>query len=122
MAYPTEARTLAVDAVARRAEQPRLSRWLGLAGRHLMLSVLALAFLAPFFWMATSSLKNNQEIFARPIQLLPPAWRWENFPAALSYPGFPFLQFLGNSIYYTGLVVVGTVLSCAAVGYGFARL
>ncbi len=122
MAYRTDARTFAIGATARSSARPRLRRWMGVAGRYALLSALALAFMAPFYWMVTSSLKDNQEIFARPILLFPPAWRWENFPAALTYPGFPFLRFLWNSIYYTGLVVVGTVLSCAAVGYGFARL
>src|SRR6185503_9175122 len=37
-------------------------------------------------------------------------------------PGFPFLRFFGNSVFYAGSVTIGTVISCAAVGYGFARL
>jgi multiple sugar transport system permease protein len=87
-----------------------------------LLASLAIVFMFPFYWMVTAALKNNAEIFARPILLLPISWRWENFPAALSYPGFEFLRFLWNSVYFAGLVVVGTVLSCAAVAYGFARL
>ena len=35
---------------------------------------------------------------------------------------FPYLRLLGNSIFFAGGVTIGTVLSCAAVGYGFARL
>ena len=47
---------------------------------------------------------------------------WQNFVEVLNYPGFPFLRFLWNSVFYAGSVTIGTVLSCAAVGYGFARL
>jgi len=40
----------------------------------------------------------------------------------MHYPGFPFLRFLWNSVFYAGAVSLGMVISCAAVGYGFARL
>ncbi len=63
------------------------------------LAIMAFAFMIPFYWMVTSALKNNTEIFARPIQWLPPAWRWENFPNApelswLSVLTFPVEQHL----------------------------
>lgn len=90
--------------------------------RHVALSIVAFAFMIPFYWMLTSALKNNTEIFARPIRWIPSPMRWENFTHALNYPGFPFLRFLWNSIYYSGFVTVGTVISCAAVAYGFARM
>jgi multiple sugar transport system permease protein len=94
----------------------------GSVARHALLSIVAFAFMIPFYWMVTSALKNNTEIFARPIRWFPTTLRWENFPNALTYPGFPFLRFLWNSIYFSGFVTIGTVISCAAVGYGFARM
>ena len=56
------------------------------------------------------------------MQWWPSPVRWDNFTRALTYPGFPFLQFLWNSVFYAGAVSLGTVLSSAAVGYGFACL
>jgi multiple sugar transport system permease protein len=56
------------------------------------------------------------------MQWWPHPVRWDNFLRVLNYPGFPFLRFLWNSALYAGLVSLGTVLSCAMVGYGFARL
>ena len=91
-------------------------------GRHLLLGVVSLAFLVPFYWMFASALKTNAQIFTRPIVWWPFPMRWDNFTHAMSYPGFPFLRFLWNSMYYAGFVTLGTVISCAAVGYGFARL
>ena len=76
----------------------------------------------PFYWMASGALKSNEEIFAQPIVLWSSSPHWGNFPRALTYPGFPFLRFFWNSIFYAGAVTIGTALSCAAVGYGFARL
>jgi multiple sugar transport system permease protein len=119
--YPAETR--AADRREASVYRSGFARYASRAiGRHVLLASLAIVFMFPFYWMVTAALKNNPEIFARPILLLPISWRWENFPAALNYPGFEFLRFLWNSIYFAGLVVVGTVLSCAAVAYGFARL
>jgi multiple sugar transport system permease protein len=95
---------------------------LGIAARHTLLAVVAVAFLVPFYWMVTSALKDDSQIFARPFQWWPSPVRWDNFTRALTYPGFPFLRFLGNSLFYAGSVSLGTVLSSAVVGYGFARL
>jgi len=83
---------------------------------------VAIAFLVPFYWMVISALKDNSQIFARPMQWWPHPVHWDNVLRVLNYPGFPFLRFLWNSVFYAGLVSLGTVLSCAAVGYGFARL
>lgn len=90
--------------------------------RHALLASVAFMFMVPFYWMLTSALKSNDQIFAQPIVWWPSPLRWENFTHALNYPGFPFWRFLWNSIYYSAAVTVGTVISCAAVGYGFARL
>ncbi len=89
---------------------------------HLLLVALAVLFLVPFYWMLASSLKTKETMFTYPIEWLPRTWNWQNYPNAINYPGFPFLQFLWNSTYYSIGVTVGTVISCAMVGYAFARL
>jgi multiple sugar transport system permease protein len=81
-----------------------------------------IAFLVPFYWMIISALKPDDQVFSNPIQWWPAVPQWDNFYKAANYPGFPFLRFLWNSIFYSGSVTIGTVLSCASVGYGFARL
>ncbi len=91
-------------------------------GWHLVLSAASVCFAVPLLWMLSSALKENREIFTVPVRWLPETLQWGNFVEVLSYPGFPFLRFFFNSLLYAGLVTVGTVLSCALVGYGFARL
>src|SRR5437016_566073 len=100
----------------------RSRRYLAPVVRHVLLTAVAIAFLVPFYWMLISALKDNSQIFARPLQWWPHPVQWDNVLRALHYPGFPFLRFLWNSVFYAGCVSLGTVLSCAAVGYGFARL
>ena len=90
--------------------------------QHTLLAAVALAFMVPFYWMTISGFKDNNEIFAQPIVWWPHVFRWHVIVDVLTYPGFSFLRFLWNSVFYAGCVSLGTVLSCAAVGYGFARL
>ncbi len=106
----------------RRVGRCRLRRSLAPVLRHVLLVAVTIACMVPFYWMAISALKDNSQIFARPMQWWPNPVRWDNILGALTYPGFPFLRFLWNSVFYAGCVSLGTVLSCAAVGYGFARL
>jgi multiple sugar transport system permease protein len=96
--------------------------WASTLSRHALLGVVSVAFMVPFYWMIASALKDNSQIFARPIVWWPDPVHWDNFSKAMNYPGFPFVRFLLNSLYYAGFVTFGTVLSCAAVAYGFARL
>ena len=104
----------------------RRSVWLQKATKtvlpHLLLVALAVLFLVPFFWMLVSSFKTKETMFTQPIEWLPRAWNWQNYPNAINYPGFPFLRFLWNSTYYSISVTIGTVMSCSMVGYAFARL
>src|SRR5512132_3233700 len=119
--YSAEA-TRERDVGLQQAGRSSVRRRLIPVARHAILIAVSFAFLVPFYWMLVSSLKANNQIFSRPIQWLPNPPQWENYWAAMNYPGFPFLQFLWNSIFYAGLVTIGTVVSCAAVGYGFARM
>lgn len=89
---------------------------------HILLIAIAIAFMVPFYWMLVSSLKTKETMFTNPIEWLPRVWNWQNYPNAINYPNFPFLRFLWNSTYYAVAVTVGTVISCAMVGYAFARL
>jgi multiple sugar transport system permease protein len=96
--------------------------WVGPLARHLLLIAVAALLLLPFYWMLVSALKSNNEIFARPLQWWPDPVQWQNVGKTIGSRYFPYLRLLANSIFFAGGVTIGTVLSCAAVGYGFARL
>ncbi|MBA3416999.1 MAG: carbohydrate ABC transporter permease [Chloroflexia bacterium] len=96
--------------------------WRSPLARHALLIGVAAVFMLPFYWMVISGLKSNSQIFARPLQWWPDPVQWQNLRNTIGSQYFPYLRLLGNSVFYAGGVTVGTVLSCAAVGYGFARL
>lgn len=115
-------RDLAVAGDTREVAAPRRLPILGTLGRHALLLAVSVIFLFPFYWMVTAALKDKTQLFAVPPEWIPSTLHWENFLTAINYPGFPYFRLLWNSVFYSGMVTIGTVISCAAVGYGFARL
>jgi len=99
-----------------------LRRRLLTIGRHVLLIAMSAVFMVPFYWMVVSALKDNGQILAVPLKWWPDPVRWENIPRLFDYTGFPYFRMLWNSVFYATSVTIGTVLSSAAVGYGFARM
>ena len=87
---------------------------------YVLLTCVALIFLVPFVRMATTSVMTKQEILRLPLRWFPDAFKWRNYPDAMTY--FPFFIFLRNTMIVCVFNVVATVLSCAVIAYGFARI
>jgi multiple sugar transport system permease protein len=109
-----------------RRTQSRLgskSRWYGLIFRifvYVILIDLAFVFLYPFIYMITTSLKQPVDLLNFTIKWIPKSLAWENY-----YYGMLGLQYwfhLKNSMIISVVSVVGQVLSCSFVAYGFARI
>jgi len=81
--------------------------------------VVAILFLLPLFWMVSSSLKPNYQVLESPPRWLPHPIVWSNYPEALTY--VPFGRYALNTLFIAGMVILGHVLSCTLVAYGFAR-
>jgi multiple sugar transport system permease protein len=92
---------------------------LRLIGKYAALTVLAVPFIFPFWWMITSSLKSPNDIFGG-LSLLPGEARWENIPAVFDYQ--PFAAHYLNSVYIALVVCTGTLLVASLAGYAFARM
>jgi multiple sugar transport system permease protein len=76
-------------------------------------------FLAPFYWMVSTALKSDQEIYTYPPKWIPDVLHWENF--ANAWMSQPFNLFLQNSLSVTLLTTIGQLISSSLVAYGFAR-
>lgn len=81
---------------------------------------VAMLFLMPLFWMISSSLKPNYQVLEFPPRWLPNPIRWQNYPEALTY--VPFGRYALNTLFVSVMNILGNVLSCTLVAYGFARL
>ncbi len=89
---------------------------------YMLLIILGVIFIFPFFWMVTSALKPQYQIFVWPPQWIPDPIMWENFAEALGNPLLPFHLFFRNTMIIEVAVLTGRLLSCTLVAYGFARL
>jgi ABC-type glycerol-3-phosphate transport system permease component len=89
-------------------------------GAHLLLIALSLLFALPFVWLVSTSLKPTEQLFRLPIEWIPRPFTWSNYPRALTY--IPFFLYLRNTLYIALFNVVGTLISCSMVAYGFARI
>jgi multiple sugar transport system permease protein len=91
--------------------------------RALVLALIvpgALAFLAPFFWMVSTSLKDPRLVYLFPPQIIPNPVRWDNYPSALTR--LPFHLYFWNTALITATASLGTLLTASLVAFGFARL
>lgn len=87
---------------------------------HVVLIMLGLFFLLPFFWMLSTALKSDQQLFVNPPVWIPNPVKWENFERAVT--AIPFFQYMGNTCKVAFMDVLGTVLACPLVAYGLSRL
>ena len=87
----------------------------------LILAMAGIAFLAPFAWMVSTSLKPLNETMMLPPRWLPSTVQWHNYPDAIHAMGY-FWRYVGNSLFLCLMTVVGTVTSSALAAYGFSRL
>jgi len=87
----------------------------------LLLLVAGVAFLAPFAWMISTSLKPLNETMSLPPRWLPSVPQWRNYPAAIAGMGH-FWRYTANTLFLCGMNVCGTVASSALAAYGFARI
>lgn len=117
MTLPMSAET---DAAALLAVQER-RRKASLAVRYAILTLVGFVMLYPLIWLIGASFKTNAEIFQSPgflpadptIQGYIDGWR-------TSTP-YTFARFFWNTFLIIAPKTVFTVISCAAVAYGFAR-
>jgi multiple sugar transport system permease protein len=85
----------------------------------LLLVIISAAFSIPFLWMLTTSFKEPGQIWKIPPDLIPKPFVYKNYLEALKLMNF--LLALKNSSIITGFNLIGVLLSCTIVSYGFAR-
>src|ERR1700721_2009603 len=87
----------------------------------IILILAGIAFLAPFAWMVSTSLKPLNETMSLPPRWLPSKVQWHNYPDAIQAMGY-FWRYAGNSLFLCLMTVTGTVASSSLAAYGFSRI
>ncbi len=108
--------TTAIHWRQNRLIQDRIKRTIA----YTIVFIMAVAYIFPLYWLLVTALKTDLEIFAQPPPIFPPNPQWRNFAESTTY--IPFWRYMWNTIAISGLTVLGTVLSCTFIAYGFARI
>jgi multiple sugar transport system permease protein len=87
---------------------------------YVVLIILAMIFIFPFFWMVASSLKTNMAAITEPTQIIPPVAQWHNYADAWRIINVPRETL--NTLIMAGSVTAGQILISALAGYAFARI
>lgn len=115
---PADRAPAAGDAAPARSTRRQLDK----LSVHLGLLCICAAFILPFAWMLSTSLKTLEQTGQYPPQFLPSPWQPENYVRLFNHPTFLIARYTFNTLVVTLLTVVGTTLSSAVVAYGFARI
>jgi multiple sugar transport system permease protein len=87
---------------------------------YIALLALGIVFGFPFYWLVTTSLKVDTQLFVIPPVLFPNPINWLNYPRMFEF--LPFFRFIINTGLITALVIAGILISCPLAAYSFARL
>jgi trehalose/maltose transport system permease protein len=74
----------------------------------------------PFFWAISSSLKTQNELFATPLVYWPPHPQWHNYVEV--FTGQPFARNLANSLVVAGLTTILSLLIGGTAAYALGRI
>jgi ABC-type glycerol-3-phosphate transport system permease component len=98
----------------------KLSRIVQAVAVYGILTSLSIIVLVPVAWMLSTALKPQSQIFSFPPVYIPHPLLWSNFVDALTAE--PFDLYARNTFLLVIVNVIGQLLSCTLIAYGFARL
>ena len=107
---------------SRVSKRPQRPTWLADAPRFVLLLILALIFLAPIYWMLSTSFKPESDAIATPIQWLPARPTLDNYTEILNSPDGNLWRWTFNSVFTAVAFTLAHVTLCVLTAYPLARL
>jgi len=92
----------------------------GRTGIYVALIVSSIVMLVPFYWMVSTSLKVEADVFAYPPEWIPQPATLLHY--AEVWTSLPFARFLFNSLFVAAMVTASNVFFSTIAGYAFAKL
>ncbi|MBM7571022.1 carbohydrate ABC transporter permease [Aquibacillus albus] len=90
---------------------------------HIIVGGFAILLLYPVVWLIFSSFKESADIFVTAETLIPNPFTFENYPQGWEgFGGYTFATFIKNTMIFVALMLVGHLVSCSLIAFGFARL
>jgi multiple sugar transport system permease protein len=108
------------DVAVTRTRPRRVRRTMRRVRQQVSVALLALLFLFPLLVMLSTAFKTPGDVFSSPPSLLPTDWTLDNFAEA--FEQIPVWRYLGNTLFVSGMSILGTVISCPLVAYALAKV
>lgn len=86
---------------------------------YLVTGFLSILFVLPFIWMVSTAFKTAPQCVDYPPTFIPRPFTLRAFEEMFAIS--PILTYIKNSVIVVALNILGTLLSCSLVAYGFAR-
>src|SRR4051794_30421424 len=101
-------------------EKKSLTHRIGYGILYLSLIIVAVFQIFPIIWLFLFSLKNNQEVFNMSPFSLPESPKWENYEKVWTEGNIS--QYFLNSVTYTVVAIVLTVVLASMVTFAITRM
>jgi multiple sugar transport system permease protein len=98
------------------------ARAAGTGLRTVVLVVVAVLFLVPFYLLVRNGLSTEDDITAKSWTFFPHSLRWSNFGELFDDPEVSLSRSLVNSVVVSTVQTLGQLLVCGLAGYGLARV
>lgn len=86
----------------------------------IVLTIVSLLILTPFFWMISSSLKTDIEVFNIPFEWIPSQPQWRNYIDI--WTAIPMATYIRNTTFLTVVITFLQLLTSSFAAYGFSRM
>jgi multiple sugar transport system permease protein len=87
---------------------------------YIFLSAAGLFSVLPILWLISTALKSNKLMFKVPPVWIPDSITFEHFRRI--WTTYPFDQYIINTSFVTGAILIGQLVFCSLAAYSFARL
>ncbi|HEU4740251.1 MAG TPA: carbohydrate ABC transporter permease [Meiothermus sp.] len=90
--------------------------------RFILLLILAVIFLAPLYWMLSTSFKPEAETISIPVQWIPAHPTLENYLEIINSPDGKLLRWTWNSFFVATAFTLASLSLCVLAAYPLARM
>ncbi len=87
---------------------------------YLALTAASIGVLVPFFWMAASSLKHNNEVFTIPVKWIPSPVVWHNYVEI--FVKSDMITWIKNTLFLSVVITFLQVFTGSFAAYGFSKM
>lgn len=87
---------------------------------YLILIVGATLIVLPYIWILLTALKSPEEVFSKPMVIIPQKLRWDNFLQVLKLTHFK--RYVFNSVIVTAAITIGELITTILAAFAFSNL